>query len=105
MKREIILTVHNSGGENYRLSLSEDDSSIIEPRSARSVSISLGNGVLRINALTTYHNHYNLGSPEINSWIRENKYHIYSRNNNTKLIFNVEINGDSHHYEIYNNQA
>ena len=105
MKREIILTVHNSGSENYRLFLSEEDSSIIEPSSANSISTSLGNGLIRIGALRTYHNHNNIGSPEINSWIKENGYHIYPRNNNTKLIFNVKIEGDSHHYEFYNNQA
>jgi uncharacterized membrane-anchored protein len=106
MKREIILTVHKIGDQHYRLSLSKEDSSVIKPSSARSVSISLGNEVIEIDdALNTYQKYNNIVSTEINSWISEKGYDNYLRNENTKLIFSVETNGDSHHYEFYSNQA
>ena len=106
MKKEVILTVHKIDDQHYRLSLSREDSSVIKPKSAQSISISLGNEVIEIDgALNTYKKHNNIVSTEVNSWISEKGYDNYLRNENTKLIFSVEINGDSHHYEFYNNQA
>lgn len=106
MKKEIILTVHKSGGENHRLALSKEDISIINPSKAKNISISLGNGVIEINgALNTYKKHYNISSKEIYSWIKENGYNNYPKNKNTKLIFSVEIDDGTHHYELYSNQA
>lgn len=106
MQKEIILTVHKSAGNNYRLALSTEDINIIKPDTVSDLSVSLGGKTFRIEgALDTYKEYGTIGSTDIYNWIRDNSYNIYTRNLNPKLIFTISIKGSKHHYELYKNQG
>lgn len=105
MQKEIILTVHKSAGNNYRLALSTKDINKIKPKTVSDLSVSLGGETFRIEgALDSYKEFGTLGSTDIYNWIRDNGYNIYEKNKNPKFIFTISMKGSKHHYELYKNQ-
>ena len=71
MKKEIILTVHKSGGNNHRLALSKEDIDFIQPCTAKYLSVSLGEEMFNIEgAIRTYQNYGTLGCKEIYNWLK-----------------------------------
>ncbi len=102
--KTVILTIAPTGtnSDHYRLYL--DDKTI--NREIKTLTIVLENEVIEIiDALATYINYGNLSHPTIHKWIIDNNLTNTPPRKPAKLIFSLTIEGSSHRYKFYPDQA
>lgn len=98
----VILTVHPTHENTYRLGLSQRDMMIIKPNESKGLIIKLENEYIIIDkALNTYQTYGTIFRNEISEWILKKGYDKYPERLNYKIIFRFTNDNGIHKYELY----
>lgn len=97
----IILTVSNENG-NCRLHRSTEDFRQIQAQGVcNRLQIELADEIYAIeNALNNYNTNGAMCSPELSEWLNSRNYGAYTQRHPTKLLFELNIDGDLHNYKF-----
>ncbi len=92
----LILAVQPTGSGSYRLGISNEDSNQYFVHRKRIVFIETSDNTFETHTTCgpPLPKGFDLYSKEINSWIQENKFHVYPKGKPTKLEFDLSREGN-----------